>query len=215
MKLAELNQRLSHLEFLVDEVYEGERDPDANRLNRIEEELNVCSGLLTSLDRFTKINYTAFLKILKKHDKLTKYALRTMFLMRMSARPFYSEHFESQFLVLSKLYSALNSLRNGPSDTLQTREKVVRRKQKFWVHPGKRHRFLGADFRSLTNLRPHPHFCPQTTLPSSRSRFSSICQLLCFRDKRQTTIRVFLPFIWTMSRLAATEIVSMILPAPR
>ncbi|KAI9025689.1 VTC domain-containing protein [Hyaloraphidium curvatum] len=137
MKSEELEQRLTHLELLVEDAGQADKGADKNRLDRIEEELELCSGLLTALDRYTKMNYTAFLKILKKHDKLTNFQLRTMFMMRMAYRPFYAVSFDDQLLLLSKLYSALNSLRSGYQSSLSggAVDASIRRKRKFWVHP--------------------------------------------------------------------------------
>jgi SPX domain protein involved in polyphosphate accumulation len=134
MKREELDQRLVHLEMLVESVL-VEREPDQSRLDRIQRELFFCSNLLTELDKFTKMNYTTFLKILKKHDKLTRFALRTMFLMRLAVRPFYAATFDEELHILSKLYSVLNSLRSGPSSSSESNKRTLKRKHRFWVHP--------------------------------------------------------------------------------
>lgn len=137
LKREELQQRLAHADLLVEKARGADGSGNATQedLERIGTELSTCAQLLAGLDKWTKINYTAFLKILKKHDKVTNYALRTMFLMRMAYNPFYAASFDEELQHMSTLYSALGDLSGVSPMTPTTSEARIRRRFRFWVHP--------------------------------------------------------------------------------
>lgn len=62
---------------------------------------------ITKLAKFNSLNYTGFLKLLKKHDKLTNIRLKNTFLARLTKQPFYKETFDALIVRLSTLYEKL------------------------------------------------------------------------------------------------------------
>jgi SPX domain protein involved in polyphosphate accumulation/uncharacterized membrane protein YidH (DUF202 family) len=106
----------------------------------IEDEVNQVLEEVNELARFTRLNYSGFLKIIKKHDKHTNYVLKPMFMVRLNARPFYRENFDDLILQLSRLYDVV---RNGGRDPAERAaaaggsgaQNFVRRTTKYWVHP--------------------------------------------------------------------------------
>ena len=63
--------------------------------NNLEIEAELCvqlanfHGELVLMEHWTNINFTALVKILKKHDKLSRVALRSPILVSVSKQPFY------------------------------------------------------------------------------------------------------------------------------
>jgi SPX domain protein involved in polyphosphate accumulation len=80
------------------------------RYKEIETELDAIINETKELKKYSNINYTAFLKIVKKHDRKrgNNYKIRPMLLMTLSKRPFNSEQVYSPLLnKLSMMYYAV------------------------------------------------------------------------------------------------------------
>lgn len=77
------------------------------RFKEIEEELDAIINETKELKKYSSINYTGFLKIVKKHDRKrgNNYKIRPMMQMTLSKRPFNSEQGYSPLLnKLSMMY---------------------------------------------------------------------------------------------------------------
>ncbi|RKP27215.1 VTC domain-containing protein [Syncephalis pseudoplumigaleata] len=162
VKLGEIHRRVESLEERVKKLRqqgivahvedeadgaEGERDEEERRLldlpldyQKIEDEVNQVLEEVNELARFTRLNYSGFLKIIKKHDKHTNYVLKPMFMVRLNARPFYRENFDDLILQLSRLYDVVRNGGRDPSERAATTggsgaQNFVRRTTKYWVHP--------------------------------------------------------------------------------
>lgn len=82
-------------------------DITAGRFKEIEEELDAIINETKELKKYSSINYTGFLKIVKKHDRKrgNNYKIRPMLQMTLSKRPFNSEQGYSPLLnKLSMMY---------------------------------------------------------------------------------------------------------------
>lgn len=85
-------------------------DITTGRFKEIETELDEIINETKELKKYSNINYTAFLKIVKKHDRKrgNNYKIRPMLLMTLSKRPFNSEQGYSPLLnKLSMMYYAV------------------------------------------------------------------------------------------------------------
>lgn len=74
-------------------------------LSHIQENINWIADDINRLARFSRINYTGFLKIVKKHDRHTEYVLRPMFMVRLNQCPFWNEDNDGLLIKLSQLFS--------------------------------------------------------------------------------------------------------------
>ncbi|KAI9216153.1 hypothetical protein BC828DRAFT_18026, partial [Blastocladiella britannica] len=111
IKSGELNSRAQHCETIIDNIVKNPTaTPQVTRISRVEEELTRITAETNELAKYARLNYTGFLKILKKHDKHTSYHLRALFIQKLNANPFYRENFDPLILKLSKLY---DTVRNG------------------------------------------------------------------------------------------------------
>ena len=86
------------------------------KLKELEEELDSMTNEVKELKKFSNINYTGFLKIVKKHDRKRgdRYRVRPMMQFSLSQRTFNSEQGYSPLLnKLSIMYFALRSHAEG------------------------------------------------------------------------------------------------------
>jgi SPX domain protein involved in polyphosphate accumulation/uncharacterized membrane protein YidH (DUF202 family) len=106
----------------------------------IQENINWIADDINRLARYSRINYTGFLKIVKKHDRHTDYVLRPMFMVRLNQCPFWNEDNDALLIKLSQLFS---KVRDGgmtmsfkpnnqfftvvDSDSTNTRRLIVKR----------------------------------------------------------------------------------------
>ncbi|EPE08820.1 vacuolar transporter chaperone 2 [Ophiostoma piceae UAMH 11346] len=117
------------------------------RVREIEAELDSITNELRQLKRYSTINYTGFLKIVKKHDRKrgNHYRVRPMMQVSLARRPFNSEAGYSPLLAkLSLMYEAVHQYLNPdeaalPVD-LETQPETKHNGErylasKFWVHP--------------------------------------------------------------------------------
>ncbi|OJJ50569.1 hypothetical protein ASPZODRAFT_137726 [Penicilliopsis zonata CBS 506.65] len=90
------------------------------------------------LAKFTQLNYTAFQKIIKKHDKQTGWYLKPVFAARLKAKPFFKDNYDAFVVKLSKLYDLVRTKGNpvkGDSAAGGSQQNFVRQTTKYWVHP--------------------------------------------------------------------------------
>jgi SPX domain protein involved in polyphosphate accumulation len=86
------------------------REANAAKLKEIEKELDEITNEVKALKKYSNINYTSFLKIVKKHDRKRgdRYKVRPMMQLSLAQRPFNSEQGYSPLLnKLSVMYFAI------------------------------------------------------------------------------------------------------------
>jgi len=116
-----------------------ETDHFEERFQDLEEQLANVIADVHDLALFTKLNYTGFLKIVKKHDKQTGRLLRKEFVQHyLSTRPFYKENYDALIVKLSKMFDVVHTRGNpvkGDSSAGGSQSAFVRQTTKYWVHP--------------------------------------------------------------------------------
>ncbi|KAJ1944502.1 vacuolar transporter chaperone [Linderina macrospora] len=140
-KSGEMKRRIEYCEKQVDLITKNMAAAEAKReqLDVIEREIDAVISEVYELAKFTRLNFTAFLKIVKKHDKNAPFVLKPVFTVRLNSKPFFKENFDELLLELSRLY---NIVRNGGVDVDQDKDpqsgngqNFVRQTTKYWVHP--------------------------------------------------------------------------------
>ncbi|RKO84898.1 VTC domain-containing protein [Blyttiomyces helicus] len=133
----ELARRVQHCEAVVESIL-AEGETKESDFESVEREIGSINVEVTELSKFIRLNYSAFLKILKKHDKHTNYMLKPSFMVRMSARPFYKESFDNLIIRLSKLFDTCRTGGKRSQENANaggSQQNFVRRTTKYWVHP--------------------------------------------------------------------------------
>ncbi|KAG5958765.1 hypothetical protein E4U58_005255 [Claviceps cyperi] len=118
-------------------------DADVAKLRALEKELDDITNGVRELKKYSSINYTGFLKIVKKHDRKRgdRYKVRPMMQLSLAQRPFNSEQGYSPLLnKLSIMYFAIRQpleIEAAPLDLdnegeTQNGERYTA--HKYWVH---------------------------------------------------------------------------------
>lgn len=78
---------------LRDMAPQGDNNTDPAKFKEIEDELESITNEANQLKKYSALNYTGFLKIVKKHDRKrgNRYKVRPMLQINLSKRPFNSE----------------------------------------------------------------------------------------------------------------------------
>ncbi|KAF9202342.1 vacuolar transporter chaperone [Haplosporangium sp. Z 27] len=91
------------------------------------------------LAKYTRLNYTGFLKIVKKHDKQTQWMLKSIFHVRLNAKPFHKENYDAVIVRLSSIYHVVvargQKLKGDDQFANWNSSAFVRDTTKYWVHP--------------------------------------------------------------------------------
>ncbi|KAK4459957.1 VTC domain-containing protein [Cladorrhinum samala] len=151
-KLEELRQRVDTAFDKLKElppVDEGKprSDGDTQNLKQMEGELDNITNEVKELQKFSNLNYTGFLKIVKKHDRKRgdRYKIRPIMQVSLSKRPFNSEQAYSPLLnKLSLMYFAIrqqledsatvDAFPVDPDSQPETHNGERYTAHKFWVH---------------------------------------------------------------------------------
>lgn len=132
-----LSDKITEIEKTVNQV-ETFKVEDANKIEaQVEEILEAAS----ELDKFSRLNFTGFTKIVKKHDRLhSKYQVKPLLQVRLNALPFHSEDYSPLLYRLSVLYAFLGENFGSKSTPVGLSSVVAGDNTdyttyKFWVHP--------------------------------------------------------------------------------
>lgn len=116
----------------------SEDAPTEEEFMMLEEDLSDIIADVHDLAKFVQLNYTGFQKIIKKHDKRTKWMLKPVFATRLKAKPFFKDNYDADIVKLSKLYDIVRTRGHpvkGDSAAGGTQGSFVRNTTKYWVHP--------------------------------------------------------------------------------
>jgi len=101
-RTSECEARLQNMDFSGDNATQGpdknlqevKRDEEDGNLDEVIKELDGISNEISELEKYSRINYTGFLKAAKKHDrKRSRYRVRPLLQVRLAALPFNSEDY--------------------------------------------------------------------------------------------------------------------------
>ncbi|CAG8789719.1 23452_t:CDS:2, partial [Dentiscutata erythropus] len=133
----DINKRVQSCEKEIDNVLQDSNATE-DRYLALEEELSLIIADVHDLAKFSRLNYSGFLKIIKKHDKQTKREIKYMYMSRLNAKPFFKESYDALIVKLSRLYDIVRTRGNpvkGNSASGGQQQNFVRNTTKYWVHP--------------------------------------------------------------------------------
>ncbi|OLY85109.1 Vacuolar transporter chaperone 4 [Smittium mucronatum] len=117
----------------------GSEEAKLDQLSVIEEDINGIINEVNELAKYTRINFTALVKIIKKHDKNVPFMLKPVFTTKMNIMPFFKESFDALLIELSRLYRIVRDggkdLSNNVNPQSGNGQTFVRQTTKYWVHP--------------------------------------------------------------------------------
>lgn len=104
----------------------------------MEEEVATLVADVHDLALYTKLNFTGFMKIVKKHDKVTGYTLKPEFSSDyLDKHPFYKYNYDGLIVKLSRLFDLVRTRGHpieGDSAAGGSQNAFVRSTTKYWVH---------------------------------------------------------------------------------
>lgn len=119
--------------------------PDSGpEYSAIQDEINGIADDVNHLAKYSHLNYTGFLKIVKKHDRHTDYVLRPMFMVRLNQCPFWKQNYDPLLFKLSELFFSVRSGGRSMSFTQPSplvditqggTQTFLRKSTKFFVKP--------------------------------------------------------------------------------
>jgi SPX domain protein involved in polyphosphate accumulation len=141
-----LRDRTSECEVKLEPVAvsanDGQEPKDAKAIaEEILKELDGISKEVSELEKYSRLNFTGFLKAAKKHDRKrgTKYRVRPILQVRLSQLPFNSEDYSPLLYRLSTMYSFARQTLSGEESRTESsaglRPRETYTAHKFWVHP--------------------------------------------------------------------------------
>jgi SPX domain protein involved in polyphosphate accumulation len=139
-----LRDRTTACEQTLQQTTDGSAPSESEKKKIAEDtlkELNDISKEITELKKFSRVNYTGFLKAAKKHDRRRgqKYRVRPLLQVRLAQTPFNSEDYQPLLYRLSTMYAWARQVLEGEGADRKESSNGVRPKDtykayKFWVH---------------------------------------------------------------------------------
>nr|5IIT_A Chain A, Vacuolar transporter chaperone 4,Core histone macro-H2A.1 [synthetic construct]5IIT_B Chain B, Vacuolar transporter chaperone 4,Core histone macro-H2A.1 [synthetic construct]5IIT_C Chain C, Vacuolar transporter chaperone 4,Core histone macro-H2A.1 [synthetic construct]5IIT_D Chain D, Vacuolar transporter chaperone 4,Core histone macro-H2A.1 [synthetic construct]5LNC_A Chain A, Vacuolar transporter chaperone 4,Core histone macro-H2A.1 [synthetic construct]5LNC_B Chain B, Vacuolar tr len=99
-RVKEVQEQVQHTVRLLD----SNNPPTQLDFEILEEELSDIIADVHDLAKFSRLNYTGFQKIIKKHDKKTGFILKPVFQVRLDSKPFFKENYDELVVKISQLY---------------------------------------------------------------------------------------------------------------
>ncbi|KAF9932082.1 vacuolar transporter chaperone [Linnemannia zychae] len=137
VKIGEIHRKLKYYQMQAQDFKKNGAEEETWRALEIEVYRVIAE--IDVLAKYTRLNYTGFLKIVKKHDKQTGWMLKTIFHVRLNSKPFHKENYDAIIVRLSAIYHTV-TLR-GKKHTGDEKfanwgsSAFVRDTTKYWIHP--------------------------------------------------------------------------------
>ncbi|KAG0252814.1 vacuolar transporter chaperone [Mortierella polycephala] len=137
VKIGEIQRKLDYYNTASQDFKKNGAEEETWR--GIEIELYRLVAEIDVLSKYTRLNYTGFLKIVKKHDKQTRWMLKSIFHVRLNSKPFHKENYDAIIVRLSAIYHIVQGRgqkQKGDNQfSNQDSSAFVRDTTKYWVHP--------------------------------------------------------------------------------
>ncbi|KAI8149978.1 VTC domain-containing protein [Fennellomyces sp. T-0311] len=134
-KLAEVEARVTYCERTL-HINAASKSASSQR-QMVDDTLTEALFDINDLAKFTRLNYTGFQKILKKHDKWTGINLHQGFIPKMRAKPLDKQRFDVPIIYISALHDICRNTRTASPYVQGDDDGDVfeRATAKYWVHP--------------------------------------------------------------------------------
>ncbi|KAG0371030.1 vacuolar transporter chaperone [Gamsiella multidivaricata] len=137
VKIGEIQRKLSYYNTQAQDFKKNGAQEETWRA--LEIELYRLVAEVDVMAKYTRLNYTGFLKIVKKHDKQTGWMLKSIFHVRLNTKPFHKENYDAVIVRLSAIYHIVTArgqkLKGDNQFSNWDSSAFVRDTTKYWVHP--------------------------------------------------------------------------------
>ncbi|KAF9145038.1 vacuolar transporter chaperone [Mortierella sp. GBA39] len=137
VKIGEVQRKLAYYNSQAQEFKKNGAEEET--WGALEVELYRLIAEIDVLAKYTRLNYTGFLKIVKKHDKQTGWMLKSIFHVRLNTKPFHKESYDAVIVRLSSIYHVIaargQKLKGDDQFANWDSSAFVRDTTKYWIHP--------------------------------------------------------------------------------
>ncbi|KAF9374280.1 vacuolar transporter chaperone [Podila verticillata] len=137
VKIGEVQRKLTYYDSQAQEFKRNGAEEETWRA--LEIELYRLIAEIDVLAKYTRLNYTGFLKIVKKHDKQTRWMLKSIFHVRLNTKPFHKENYDAVIVRLSSIFHVVQArgqkLKGDDTFSNVNSSAFVRDTTKYWIHP--------------------------------------------------------------------------------
>ncbi|KAF9426120.1 vacuolar transporter chaperone [Podila epigama] len=137
VKIGEVHRKLTYYHLKSQEFKKNGAQEETWRA--LELEMYQLVAEIDVLAKYTRLNYTGFLKIVKKHDKRTGWLLKSIFHVRLNTKPFHKENYDGVIVRLSSIFHVVaargQKLKGDDQFANWDSSAFVRDTTKYWVHP--------------------------------------------------------------------------------
>lgn len=137
-KLSEIDARILYCERTIQTLKKNPTMNSQRNYKVMDEALTDVLFDVNDLSKFTRINYTALQKILKKHDRWTGLNLKQEYVAKLREKPLDKQRFDIAIVYISALHDICrNNGEQSPGNSASGGEQNAfeRATAKYWIHP--------------------------------------------------------------------------------
>ncbi|KAI8100162.1 VTC domain-containing protein [Halteromyces radiatus] len=137
-KLTEIDARILYCERTIQTLQKNPNMASDTNYTIMDEALTEILFDVNDLSRFTRVNFTAIQKILKKHDKWTHLNLKQTYVSKLRDKPLDKQRFDVAIIYISALHDICrNHGHQSPGDNTAGADQNAfeRATAKYWIHP--------------------------------------------------------------------------------
>lgn len=137
-KLSEIDARILYCERTIQTLQKNPSMASDANYGIMDEALTEILFDVNDLSRFTRVNFVAIQKILKKHDKWTGLNLKHEFVGRLRDKPLDKQRFDVAIIYISALHDICrNRGKQSPGNSASGGDQNAfeRATAKYWIHP--------------------------------------------------------------------------------
>ncbi|KAJ2959917.1 hypothetical protein NQZ79_g4698 [Umbelopsis isabellina] len=109
-QMEEIRQSIDKCATQIDAIDRlDESSKEHSELDTYAEQVNRLADWINKLSNYAQVNYTAVIKLVKKHDRHVSYRVRPLFLIRLKQCSFWKQDYEPLLLQLSELFRVIRS----------------------------------------------------------------------------------------------------------
>jgi SPX domain protein involved in polyphosphate accumulation len=137
-KLTEIDARILYCERTIQTLQKNPSMASDSNYTIMDEALTEILFDVNDLSRFTRVNFTAIQKLLKKHDKWTQRNMKQAYVSKLRDKPLDKQRFDVAIIYISALHdicrnhgkqSSGNNASGGDQNAFE------RATAKYWIHP--------------------------------------------------------------------------------
>ncbi|KAI7886342.1 SPX-domain-containing protein [Lichtheimia hyalospora FSU 10163] len=137
-KLSEIDARILYCERTIQTLQKNDKMASDSNWRLMDEALTEILFDVNDLSRFTRVNFTAIQKILKKHDKWTHLNLKQEYVAKLRDKPLDKQRFDVAIIYISALHDICRNQgrqHTGNSASGGDQNAFERATAKYWIHP--------------------------------------------------------------------------------